>query len=497
MGGEVLIAPSEVAEKADPNARRFPVNAFRFVGNAVFSEQELQAIVAGHAGKALNLFDLQKIAHQITEHYRKHGHALSRAVIPAQKIESGVVRIEVVEGKVGKISVEGNRGYPTEFLAARLRSIADEKAVTVRTLERSLLLLNDMPGLTARAVLQPGAQFGTSDLVVQVEEKPVAGSLTLNNHGRDEVGRNRLDGTVEFNNPFSLGDQLAFRGMYAEDGLLQYARIAYSLPVGNNGTRIGINHSEVDYDVRGRFSVLGIEGEAANTEVVMSHPYVRSRTYNLLLGAGLRENRSVQRALGVTLSDNKIALLSLSALANRIHDNASVTNASVILSTNFRSNPNGTRQDAQAAKLDVDVSHLRPVADAWDMFLRGSAAFSADTLADTEKFSIGGPDSVRGYAAAEVRGDEGVQGTAELRRRFVAGDMLGVISLFADSGWVKRKTPGTASPTDALGAYGVGLTLFPAKQFRAKLEYARRAGGHAASDGRNDGRWWLNFTGTF
>ena len=104
---------------------------------------------------------------------------------------------------------------------------------------------------------------------------------------------------------------------------------------------------------------------------------------------------------------------------------------------------------------------------------------------------------MRSYAAAEVRGDEGIQGTAELRRRFVAGGMAGVVSLFADSGWVKRKTPGTATPTDSLGAYGIGLALFPAKQFRAKLEYAKRAGGHQASDGRNDGRWWVNFTGTF
>lgn len=494
---DVILAPAEMGQKADPNARRFPVNAFRFVGNTVFSNQELQALVADQTGKPLNLFDLQKTAELITEHYRKRGHALSRAVVPAQKIESGVVRIEIIEGKAGKISVEGNRAYPTEFLTARLQPVADEKAVTVRTLERSVLLLNDLPGLTARAVLQPGSQFGTADLVVQVEEKPVAGSLSLNNHGRDEVGRNRLDGAIEFNNPFSLGDQLSVRGMYSDGGLLQYGRIAYSLPVNSAGTRLGVNHSQVDYDVRGRFALLGIDGDATNTEVVLTHPQVRSRTYNLLLGVGLRENRSTQRALGTTLSSTKITLLSLSALANRIHDDASITNASAVFSTNFRNNPDGTKQDAQSAKLNLDIRHLRPVATDWDLFLRGNVVLSADTEADTEKFSIGGPDSVRGYGAAEVRGDEGVQGSAELRRRFVAGGTAGVVSLFADSGWVRRMTPGTATPTDSLGAYGIGLALFPARQFHAKLEYAKRAGGHQASDGRNNGRWWLSLTGTF
>lgn len=492
----VLPAPDKAA--ADPSEKKFLVNAIQFTGNSAVSTEELQAFVKDQVGKPLNLYDLHKIAEAITDLYRKKGYVLARAIVPAQRVDNGIVRIEIIEGRVGKVSVVGNQRYSTAAIGRFMSRLQDDRPVIDAGLERSLLLLNDLPGITARGVFQPGAQYGTADLEIQIEEKPVAGSLSLNNHGRKEVGALRLEGSADVNNPFGLGDQLSLRAIRSEQGLLDYGRVAYSLPVNADGMRLAASYAEVDYDVRGNFAALGIDGRARITELTVSHPYLRSRAENLVVGGGLRANDTRQRALGVEISRTHITLLTASALYSRIHPDVSVTNATLAFSGNFKRNPDGTRQDAARAKLDADVTHLRPLTATWDLYLRGAAVLSADALPDTEKFSLGGPGNVRGIPAAEIRGDQGLLGSAEFRRRFALGGLPAVFSVFADAGQVQRKRPAAGiDRTDSLSSVGFGVSFFPHKQFGAKVEYARPTNNRTVSDGRNNGRWWVNLTASF
>lgn len=493
-----VILPVQEKAAADPNAPRFLVNAIRFSGNTIFSQEQLQDLVKEHLGKPLNLYDLNWIAEKITQFYRNHGYALARAVVPAQKVESGVVRIEIIEGKIGKVSVEGNQKYPATLIAAQTARLRDGKPATAAGMERSLLLINDLPGVSAQAVIQPGAEYGTADMVVQVEEKALAGGLGLNNHGRKEVGEIRLDGDLVVNNPFGIGDQLSLRALYSQDGLLKYGRVGYSLPINDDGTRLGFSYADVSYDVHGNFTALGLDGEARTTEINLSHPYIRSRTENLILGLGLRENEARQRALSTEISHTHISLMNASLLYSRIHEDISLTNAGLTFTSNFKNNPDGLRQDAVQAKLEADINHLRALAAEWDLYLRGDLALSADTLPDTEKFSLGGPGNVRGYPAAEVRGDQGMLATVEVRRRFAISGTPAVFAIFADAGKVDHKNPAAGvSGSESLSSIGLGLSFFPHKQFSAKVEYAQPTGSRTVSDDRNSGRWWVGMTGSF
>lgn len=493
-----VILPAQEKAVADPNEKKFQVNAIQFTGNSVFSQEQLQELVKQHIGKPLNLHDLNKIAEKITQFYRDSGYALARAVVPAQRVESGVVRIEIIEGKIGKVSVEGNQKYPSALIAAQTARLRDGKPATAAGMERSLLLINDLPGVSARAVIQPGAEYGTADMVVQVEEKPLAGSLSLNNHGRKEVGEIRLDGELVVNSPFGIGDQLNLRALYSHDGLLKYGRVGYSLPINDDGTRLGFSYADVSYDVRGNFTALGLDGEARTTELNLSHPYIRSRTENLVLGLGLRENEAWQHALGTEISHTHISLMNASLLYSRIHEDVSLTNAGLAFTSNFKNNPDGARQDSVKAKLESDVNHLRALAVDWDLYLRGDLALSAEALPDTEKFSLGGPGNVRGYPSAEVRGDQGLLATVEVRRRFAISGMPAAFAIFADAGRVDRKNPATGIPgNESLSSIGLGLSFFPYKQLGAKVEYAQPTGSHAVSDDRTSGRWWVGLSGSF
>jgi hemolysin activation/secretion protein len=489
---EVIFPASRPDAAHDPSAPRFTVNAFTFVGNTVYTERQLKQLTERFIDLELNLYDLNRAADTVTQLYRETGFPISRAIIPAQKVENGIVRIEVIEGRLSNISIVGNNRYSDELIAARTGSLPKNELITVPRLERSLLLMNDLPGLSARATLAPGADYGTTDMVIRTEEKPFAATVSLDNHGRRETGETRVDAALDLNNPLGIGDQLNLRIINTRHDLLSFGRIGYSLPVSNEGTRLGATYSKVRYDIGGEFAALGISGEVTNTELVLTHPHVRSRARNIVFGIGLRNTKTTQTTLGIPTADSSIDLLSLTALGSWVHADSATTSATLVVSGNGKNNP-GNRQDAQRAKADVDISHLRAASKNWDLYLRGNWVFSSGALPDTEKFSLGGPGSVRGYRSSDLRGETGWVATGELRRQFVAVNTVGVFSMFYDWGAIKADG---FTRYDTLRSAGVGVSVFPHKHLRAKAEYAYPMSDRISGDGKR-GRLWLTLSSSF
>jgi hemolysin activation/secretion protein len=490
---EVVFPAPRPGAKHDPNAPRFTVNAFAFGGNTVFSEQLLKRVVDRYVDYQLNLHELNQAADLVTRYYRERGYPIARAIVPAQKVEQGVVLIEVIEGRIGTVNVIGNKHYSDEFVGARLADLPAVGVVSVEALERGLLLLNDLPGMSARATLQPGAEFGMTDMVVRVEEKAAAGTVALDNKGAKETGRFRLDGAVDLHNPLWIGDQLSLRVIEAQHNLLTYGRVSYSVPVAANGLRASATYSQVQYEMGGAFAALDIEGEVSNYEFALSYPYLRSRRRNVFLGLNLRRTDSSQTVLGTRERDDRIGLVSFNVQGNWVHDDSAVSNAYAAFTTNGKHNTRLLQQDAQLAKLEIDVNHLRAASKNWDLYLRAFLAVSAERLADTEKVAIGGPDSVRGYVPSELRGDSGYLGTVELRRQFAFANVPGVFSVFYDAGAAKAKGFGG---TDSIRSLGVGLNAYPHNNLRVRLEYAHATSERKSADGERQ-RVWLLMSASF
>lgn len=490
---EVIFPVSRPGAAHDPSAPRFTVNAFTFVGATIYTQQQLKQLTERFIDLELNLYDLNRAADTVTRLYRETGYPIARAIIPAQKVENGIVRIEVIEGRISTVSIVGNNRYSEQLIASRISDLSKNEIITIDRLERSLLLMNDLPGLSARATLAPGAEFGTTDMVIRAEETAIAGAVTFDNHGIKETGQLRIDAGIDFNNPLGIGDQLNIRAIKTEHELLSYGRIGYSLPLSSNGTRLSATYSRVNYDIAGPFAALGISGEVSNSEFLLTWPYLRSRARNIIFGIGMRRTEASQRTLGVQTSDTRIDLLNLTVVGNWVHEDSALTNATLAVAGNGKKNPFGTRQDAQAAKLDFDINHLRAASKNWDYYLRTHWVFSGDTLADTEKFALGGPGSVRGYRQSTLRGDNGWQATLELRRQFVLGNTAGMFNVFYDEGSVKAKG---FTRFDSIRSAGAGTSVFPHKNLRASIEYAYPLSDRVAVDGRR-GRAWFTVSASF
>ena len=493
---QILIPDQPGPNLHDRRGKRFAVHSFRFVGNTAFPTMRLKQVVERYRDLELNLYQLNAAADAVTEFYRDRGYTLARAVVPPQKVEDGVVTLAVIEGRLGKVLFSGNKGYSETVLRRHTPNLKPGTLLTTDRLERSLLLLNDMPGLKVRSTLSPGAEFGDSDVLVKVEEKPFNFSMNIDNAGRKETGEYRADVGVDFNNPLGYGDQLSVRGLVTDQQLLKYRRFGYSFPLNNDGLRLAASYSEAKYDVAGVFAALGLSGSAETTELALQYPLERSRGRNRSLSLAYRHTTIKQEVFGIETSSIKMPLAVFGYQSNEVGEDASVTNTSWQFASNFRRNSSGAEQDAQLLRIEFDGNYLMPLNRRWDIYLRANAMWSHDRLPDSERLSIGGPGSVRAYRAAEVRGDSGVQGTIELRRNFSVLGRPASANVFYDAGRAIYKAPGFSDGWQDIQAAGVGLTAYPAGQSVLKLEVATPVGSFEASDQKNT-RVWLSLGTSF
>jgi hemolysin activation/secretion protein len=151
-----------------PAGAPFVVSRLRISGNTAFDEQVLHDLVKDAEGQSLNLAQVHALAERITNWYREHGYPLARAIVPAQVVRGGVVELQVVEARYGRIELD-NRGEVGEPLLQRtLAGLQPGATIVQGPLDRALLLLSDLPGVSVAGTLKPGAEVGTSDLGVEV-----------------------------------------------------------------------------------------------------------------------------------------------------------------------------------------------------------------------------------------------------------------------------------------------------------------------------------------
>lgn len=483
------------------------VREIEIVGNYVVSDEELARVVRPYIGQSLTLTDIYGIADSITAYYQKQGYGLASATVPAQRIGNGMVTLEVIEGRIASVSTEGNQRYDESFLVGQVDQLPSGEVYRSDAMEEEMLRLNDLPGLTARAVIRPGEAYGTSDIVLRVDEDPSEYMVSVDNFGRETIGEVRLYGEAKFNGLRGRGDRLDASFLVSEDSLLKYYRIGYSMALGADGERLSISANRTDYEVGGPLAASGILGDSTNFRIGYSDPVVRSRSRNVVWGAALLYTDSESVAGNLPLSQTEITLLEVSYAFNRLSPNNALTSFSAVFTTNGQdatySAPGVLTGDEQKGKLRLDFSHNAPISGDWAYLAKAALVGSLDALVDTQQFSLGGPGTVRGWGPSEARGDHGLLLTGELQYRMRVGDYPAIASVFLDYGRVIREVTGVAAVdmdrTDSLASWGAGFQFNPGGKYSFKLQVADPLGGHvpAGVNGDDDVQVWANVIAEF
>ncbi|MGC5700112.1 ShlB/FhaC/HecB family hemolysin secretion/activation protein [Pseudomonas sp. NFXW11] len=478
----------------DTSGIRLRVKAFVIQGNQVFSSEALQQLLADLPGHELDLNGLRAAAERITAYYREHGYILARAFLPAQEIDAGVVQIEVMEGRYGHIELHNASPALDRVMRGPLSALDSGSAVRSADLERSLLLLNDLPGVKAKGTLRAGQQPGTTDLRVDAQPGPWAsGSLEADNFGGYHTGEYRLGGSFNLNNPLRLGDRLSLR-VLGSDRDQRYLRSAYQLPLGPRSTRVGAAYSQMDYELtRKRIKRLEMNGRARVQSVFIVQPLVRSRGFDL--SAQLQyENKHLRDDIDLfELRRRKhIELWTLSLDGSRQdpwlgggYSQFSLAYGSGQLRFDDPAQQRADRHSAGTggsfSRTNLQLARTQRLGPRW--FLRGQlhAQWAASNLDSSEKISLGGPYGVRGYPLSAGAGDQGWLAGLELGYALTARWQL---SLFTDRGYVEiNRLPWTdEANTQRLQSAGLGAR-WAGDRRQLSLSSAWPLDGHRAGDG--------------
>lgn len=484
------------------------IAALTISGATLFPEATLVAVTGFSAPRELTLTELRAMAARVTAFYRQHGYFVAQAYVPAQQITAGRATIAVVEGRYGQVKLLNRSGVPAALLTDMLAGVRSGDAVAIAPLERSLLMIGDLPGASASSTLVPGASVGSSDLLVEVlPERRLSGSVDADNHGNRYTGPVRAGATLYVSNPSGQGDLLSLRALRSADGL-RYGRAAYQAQLGQ--IRAGAAYSHMRYRLGEDFAALQARGTASIASVSASYPWLRSRHHNLtaLANFDAKTLRDEAGAVGTRAEKSaRVGMLGLNGSTTEMGNNALSTLSLAWYSGDLAlegasalaSDAATLRSDGRFNKLSLQATHQRDLGAGWALSASLRIQFASRNLDTSEKMSLGGADGVRAYPSGEAFGDQGSLLNLELRQALAmpAASLPGQLqwSAFAESGSVRLNKfawqPGPNSRT--LSGAGLGLRWEQPRQFAVNAILARKLGSAAASSAPDSAtRFWVD-----
>ncbi|MCL6754592.1 ShlB/FhaC/HecB family hemolysin secretion/activation protein [Nostoc sp. CCCryo 231-06] len=482
-------APTLTPEEPLPG--NFPQNIvverFEVLGSTVFSPEELALATAEFTKRPISLTQVYQARSKITDLYVQNGYITSGAYIPPQTIQSGVVKIQVVEGKLEDIQVTGTRRLNPNYVRSRL-AIATSAPLNRQRLLEALQLLQLNPLIqNVTAELSAGSQTGASLLEVKISEaKTFSSPIVLDNGRSPSVGSFRRRLQLNEANLLGLGDGLSL-GYTNTDGSNSFDA-SYTLPLNpRNGTLsfdYGITSSNV---IEHPFNVLDIQSDSRYYELTFRQPIVQTPTQEFALGltASRRESEAsyidIERLAFPSLGADKQGRTKVSALRFFQEWTSRNSREVIALRSQFSLgidvlNPtiNQNLPDSRFFAWQGQGQWVRLLAPETLLLLRLNTQLASRTLLPIEQIGLGGQDSIRGYRQDYLLTDNGTFVSAEVQvpilRLPQIGSTLQVVP-FVDFG-VGWNSSGRENPDpNTLAAVGLGLRWSQGDRFTVRLDW--------------------------
>jgi hemolysin activation/secretion protein len=390
-----------------------------------FDTAELDKL-GGSADKpaALDFDQLQRVADAITKHYREAGFIVAKAYLPVQTVgKDGIVHIDVLEGRIGKIEVQGTKHYRPWVIAASAEHLRG-KPLLKSDVDTALLYDRDLPGVSVSSTFQPGEKTGDTDLIMVAREakRPYTVTLGANNYGTDVTGRYRAEASVAWNNPLGIGDRLVAGIQYAFDPHQNtYGSVGYSVPfakVPGLGFTVGADRSELQLN-SGQFAALNVRGPTQRYFGGTQWKFVNQRDLSMTGSLQYVHEESALKSLDLPLSDERFNVAQLGFTldhTDRRFHGLDLLTVAVRKSLNDDSQQPDLVSPHHARSFLVTklgYTRIQFLAPTQQLFFKFAAQYTNDALVPMEQFVIGGPDSVRAYPLADNLSDRGLYSALE------------------------------------------------------------------------------------
>ena len=451
-------------------------------GSTVYTADDLAYLYQDRVGQEIALAEVFEIADRITARYRNDGYILSRAIVPPQTIADGVVRIDIVEGYIDAVRIEGDVPEGQPLLNAYADRITNSRPLSIRDLERYLLFFRDLPGINAEATISPAQDTpGASDLVILVEYEALDGFVRVDNRGTRYNGPGQVWLGAGFNSLTDTHQRTALTFATAGKDMkeLTYLDLGYERHIDAEGRKLQVNLTETGSQPGHTLRVWNIISRNQTFKIGITNPLLRSRARNLSLYADFIVRNSHTTILNSTLSKDRVRFFSFGALYDSIDRLGGVNQLGIrldqgvdILGASKKGSVDLSREGGRMefTRLSLNASRLQRLNDNWSFLTNFTSQVASAKLLASEEFGVGGERCVRGYDPSEVTGDQGYCLLVEMRYGQNIDTTGYQLYGFYDTGEVRRKLAGTLGKTARLASAGLGVRLNYGEQLSGSFE---------------------------
>jgi hemolysin activation/secretion protein len=492
-------APPDGDARTDFGRIRVFVKAIRVTGNTVFSDAEIEAVTKPYTDRTLTTEDLERLRLALTLLYINKGYITSGAVIPDQDVEDGVIQLQIIEGVLSRIDIEGTSWFRRGYLSDRIALGARPPLKLEPIQERLQLLQRDARIERINAELRPGDQRGQSVLAVKVKEaRPWKVWLDFSNYQTPIVGAERGLMTLAHQNVTGHGDPLSIT-YGGSRGVHPIIDTSYTLPVNRYDTTFTAHYRRNEFlVVDDQFRALDLNSESEIFGFTLRHPVYRSLTDELAVAVtGEHLYNKITSAFDLPgqpfifipgSSDtgvNQVSALrfiqeyqhrtpsSVIALRSRVSVGFDVLGATI----NSRDARTPEGDPLPSGRFVSWLGQIQAVKrldylGGWQILGRLDLQLSNNRLFPLEQIPVGGRFSVRGYRENTLVRDNGFLASLESRiplLKFASGEDMLQFAQFIDLGraWLSRTS--TPSP-ETLASVGLGIRWNVLPRDRARFE---------------------------
>jgi hemolysin activation/secretion protein len=468
-----------------------PVSKVEVVGSTILGPAELDPITKPVEGRSVTLEELRQVADAVTQLYLNRGYITSRAILVDQTVTNGVVRIQVVEGSLEEIRIEGNHRLRDSYIRSRIE-LGAKRPLNRDKLEDQLRLLKADPLFTnVEASLRPGTQLGQSILIVRVTEaKPWEGFVGIDNYSPPSVGSVRFGGGLGYRNLTGFGDELFATYFRSTNGGASIADFNYRFPINPmNGTlqfRFSPSFNRITDD---RFEALDITGNNFLYELSYRQPIIRTPREELALSVGFTAQNGQTFLLQTGFpfgigpdpeGNSRTRVFRFGQEYIRRDPQGAWALRSLfnfgagILGATENSDP---IPDGRFFSWLGQVQRVQRLGNNHLLIVQGDLQLTPDTLLPSQQFVIGGGQSLRGYRQNFRSGDNGFRFSLE-DRIAILRDASGIPTLqlapFFDAGtvWNTSGNPNPIPEGKFLAGLGAGVLWQPVPRLNLRLDFA-------------------------
>ena len=484
----------------------FDVSDIKIDGSTVFGPDAFKPLVDPLIGHKAKLSDIIAIADKVEALYRERGYVLTRAYVPPQTVGNGIFHVTVIEGFVKATAVEGGDDRTKSLVEAYVAHISGEKPTRIETMERGLLLANDLPGVAASGLLRPSpSEPGASDLVVNLHETPWQATVYSDNRGAVATG------------PVTLGAQFVANTLYYVPGQLFFDvsgtpelsqrrlfQARYTKPVGTDGATVSVSGVLAHGVPASAGGNLISQSYALGAQV--AYPWLVSRLTQVSFAGGF--NIQAERVTLVsdsfcTFSDDHWRTVDGAVTAQRrslVGDSATgvtvgMTQGIPAFGANSISPCTGSEGASTGfTKFTAVANHDQPIVGGLSVNFHALAQAALERLVIGEQTSFGGSGIGRGYDPASLASDNGVGVQGELRYdlhfpkyHVETVQFYGFVD-FAHTWRTEPTPPGlTAGGAQSLASTGFGMRMALLQTVTGGIEFAQQLKGVPNNDNGKTG----------